>query len=100
MLLGNLEVEVLDKDIGILVNEVVLLEGASDDLVLDYSVVEAGGTSGSLFFVVELEESVAILLICLLVGVDDCLEDVVAKPFDVLVKIQLVEVLWQVANIN
>jgi len=41
LLLGNLEVEVLDKDIGILVNEVVLLEGASDDLVLDCSVVKA-----------------------------------------------------------
>lgn len=85
--LGNLNIQILDKDIGLWVDEVLLLDGASNLRASNCSVVELLGASGSLCGSKELEETISVLSLSLFVSVDDRLVDRVAELLDVLVKI-------------
>lgn len=85
--LGNLNIQILDKDIGLWVDEVLLLDGASDLRASNCSIVELLSASGSLCSSKELEETISVLSLSLFVSVDDRLVDRVAELLNVLVKI-------------
>lgn len=93
-------VQVLDKDIGLLVNEVVFLQSGSDVGSIDQGVVETLGSSLGFGDVVELEEAVSVLSFGGLVNVDYGLEDLVAHLLNQFVEVQLVVVFGEVAHVD
>lgn len=83
--LGHLWIKVLDEDVRLWIDEVVLLDGTPDVGALDLSVIELLGTSGSFNGVEELEETIPVLSLGCLVGIDYSLVHIVTKLLHVFV---------------
>ena len=85
LLLGDLEVNIAYQHVRLGLHEVAFLQVAADIIVADFSVVKLSCAPFCLLELEELEEAVAILALCLLVHIDDCLVDVESELLYMLV---------------
>lgn len=77
-LLVHFKVDVADEDVGLRVeSDSAFLEGRADRRAINLLIVDAISAAFGFFGVKELEETIAVLALGLLVGSDDSLEDVV-----------------------
>lgn len=85
LLLGDCKVDVTHEHVRLGLHEVAFLQIATDVVVADLRVVKLTSTSLGLVQFEELEETVAVLALSLLVDVDDCLVDTVSHLLYMLV---------------
>ena len=78
-LLVHIQVDVADEHVGLWVKDSSFLEGRADRRAINLLIVDAISAAFGLIGVKELEETVAVLALGLLVGSDDGLEDVVSQ---------------------
>ena len=85
LLLRDRKINELDDQVSLGLHEVALLEVAADVVRSNLRVVHLRGAAAGFCGIEELEETVAVLALGLLVNVDDRLVDVVTHPLHVLV---------------
>ena len=85
LLLGHLEVNIADQHVRLGLHEIAFLQVAAYVIVADFRVVKLSCAPFCLLELEELEEAVAILALCLLVHIDDCLVDVESELLYMLV---------------
>ena len=85
MLLGDTEVDVAHQQVSLRLHKVTLLQIAADIVCTDLSVVHLRGAATCLIGSEKLKETVAVLTLCLLVHINDCLVHIVTQLLYVLV---------------